>query len=43
MGLCSILIEDNFGLGQPVAYFFIREETTQSIMEGLQHFAKVLF
>ena len=42
MVLYSVLVEDNFGVGQPVAYFFIRDENTQMIMMGLEYFAKVL-
>ena len=41
MALYTILVEDNYGIGQPVAYFFVKEETTESIMEGLSIFAAV--
>lgn len=41
MPIYTILIKDNFGLGQPVCYFFVREETTETIKAGLTYFAKV--
>ena len=41
MALYTILVEDNYGIGQLVAYFFVKEETTESIMEGLSIFAAV--
>lgn len=43
MPLYTLLVEDNFGVGQPVAYFFIREETTEWIMEGLRIFAALVY
>jgi hypothetical protein len=42
MPLYTLLIEDNFGVGQPVAYCFMREETSDSIRLALETFAKVL-
>jgi hypothetical protein len=41
MLLYTLLIEDNFGVGQPVAYCFMREETSDSIRLALETFAKV--
>ena len=41
MALYTILVEDNYGIGQLFAYFFVKEETTESIMEGLSIFAAV--
>jgi hypothetical protein len=40
--LYHLLIEDNNGDGQPVAMFFIREETTEAISECLRIFAEVM-
>lgn len=40
--LYHLLIEDNNGDGQPVALFFIREETTEAISECLRIFAEVM-
>ncbi|KZR99524.1 Uncharacterized protein APZ42_004573, partial [Daphnia magna] len=40
MPLYTIVIEDNFGIGQPICYMFLREETTASIFAGLEIFAK---
>jgi len=40
--LYHLLIEDNNGDGQPVAFFFIREETTEAISECLQIFSEVM-
>lgn len=42
MPLYTIVIEDNFGIGQPICYMFLREETTASIFAGLEIFAKVI-
>ena len=42
LALHPILVEDNWiGIVQPVAYFFVKEVTTESIMEGLSIFAAV--
>lgn len=42
MPVYTILVEDNFGVGQPIGYLFLREETTISIKTSLQLFAEVL-
>lgn len=42
MPLYTIIVKDNFGIGQPACYFFVREETTERIKLGLTHFAKVV-
>jgi hypothetical protein len=42
MPLYTIVIEDNFGIGQPICYMFLREETTASIFAGLEFFSKVI-
>jgi hypothetical protein len=42
MPLYTILVEDNFGIGQPICYMFLREETTMSIKTSLHLFAEVL-
>lgn len=42
MPLYTILVEDNFGIGQPICYMFLREETTVSTKAVLQIFAEVL-
>jgi hypothetical protein len=39
--LYHLMIEDNNGDSQPVAMFFIREETTEAISECLQVFSDV--
>ena len=39
--LFTMLVEDSFGIGQLVAYFFVKEETTASIMDGLELFKLV--
>lgn len=41
MPLYTLLIEDNFGVGQPVAYCFMKEETSDSIRLALETFSKV--
>ncbi|KZS02016.1 Uncharacterized protein APZ42_001107, partial [Daphnia magna] len=38
--LYHLLIEDDNGFGQPVAFFFIKEETTEAISECLQIFSE---
>jgi MULE transposase domain len=43
MPLYTLLIEDNYGVGQPVWYCFMREETTDSIKLALETFAQVIF
>ena len=42
-GMClyTIMATDNHGNGMPVAHFFLREETTESIKQGLRFFKKV--
>ncbi|XP_057372194.1 uncharacterized protein LOC130693083 [Daphnia carinata] len=40
MPLYTIRIKDKFGLGQPVCFFFVREETTEGIKAGLTYFSK---
>lgn len=42
MTLYTLLLEDNFGKGQPVVYFFVNEETTENITCDLQLFAAVV-
>jgi len=39
--LYTIFVEDNFGKGQPVAQYLIRQETTEWIMAGLEIFGRV--
>lgn len=39
--LYHLLIEDNNGSGQPVALFFLKEETTEAISACLKNFAEV--
>lgn len=39
--LCTLLVEDSFGVGQPVAHAFLRNETTDDILQFLRYFAKV--
>lgn len=41
--LYHLLVEDNNGDGQPVAMFFIKEETTDAISACLQIFSEVYF
>jgi hypothetical protein len=41
MPLYTIVVEYNIGIGQPICYMFLREETTASIVSGLDIFAKV--
>jgi hypothetical protein len=41
MPLYTLLVEDNYGVGQPIAYCFMREETPSSIKLALEMFAKV--
>ena len=36
--LYTILVEDNYGVGQPVCYFLLLTETTEAIMAGLEIF-----
>jgi hypothetical protein len=43
MPLYTLLVEDNYGVGQPVWYCFMREETTDSIKLALETFAQVNF
>lgn len=41
--LYTLLAVDNFGVGQPVAYFFVRDETAEGIGMGLKNFCDVSF
>lgn len=41
MPLYTLLVQDNFGLGQPVCYFFVKEETKERILAGLRIFGCV--
>ena len=41
MPLYTVLVKDKFGLGQPACYFFVREESKERILSGLQLFAQV--
>ena len=41
MALYTILVEDNHGVGQPVCYIFLKEETKDSITAALKEFAQV--
>ena len=41
MPLYTLIVTDNFGVGQPAAFFFVREETTKNISIGLKQFAEV--
>lgn len=43
MPLYTLLVEDNYGVGQPVWYCFMREETIDSIKLALETFAQVIF
>jgi hypothetical protein len=40
--LYHLMIHDNNGASQPVAFFFIKEETKEAISECLQIFTEVL-
>lgn len=40
MSLYTLLIEDNYGLGQPVAWYFVRTEHQENVDAGLEIFAK---
>ncbi len=42
MPLYTLLVEDNYGVGQPVCYCFMREETSESIKKTLQLFSEVI-
>ena len=39
--LYTVMVSDNNGNGQPVAFFLVRDETKKSIKQGLKMFAKV--
>jgi hypothetical protein len=41
MPLYTLLVQDNFGVGQPVAFFFVTEETEEMIATGLKFFCDV--
>jgi MULE transposase domain len=43
MPLYTVLVKDKFGLGQPVFYFFVREETKERILSGLRVFTFSFF
>ncbi|KZS19612.1 Uncharacterized protein APZ42_013884 [Daphnia magna] len=38
MPLYTLIVQDNFGVGQPVGFFFVREETEAIIATGLKYF-----
>ncbi|KAI9560248.1 hypothetical protein GHT06_014262 [Daphnia sinensis] len=38
MPLYTLVVQDNFGVGQPVGFFFVREETEALIAMGLKYF-----
>ncbi|EFX69283.1 hypothetical protein DAPPUDRAFT_258844 [Daphnia pulex] len=40
MPLYTLIVTNNFVVGQPVAFFFVREETTENISIGLKQFAE---
>ena len=42
MPLYTILVTDNFGVGQPVGFFFVMDETQDNITIGLKQFAEVV-
>jgi hypothetical protein len=41
MPLYTLIVTNNFDVCQPVAFFFVREETTENISIGLKQFAEV--
>lgn len=41
MPLYSVVVEDNFGVGQPVGYMFVRDENAENIKAALKIFAEV--
>ncbi len=41
MPLYTLLVEDNYGVGQPICYMWIKQETTEFIKSALQIFAEV--
>lgn len=41
MPLYSIMVEDNFGVGQPVCFMLVDKETTQRLTQALKMFATV--
>ena len=43
MPLYTILCEDNYELGQPVAFYFVRDEKRSNIDAGLEIFSQVSF
>ncbi|KAI9565048.1 hypothetical protein GHT06_008795 [Daphnia sinensis] len=36
--LYTLMVQDNFGVGQPVGFFFVQEETETLIATGLKYF-----
>lgn len=42
MPLYTLMVQDSWGLGQPAAFFFVREETTENIKIGLSALAEVI-
>lgn len=42
MPLYTLLVEDNFGVGQPVFHAWMRQENTESITLALKTFSEVL-
>lgn len=41
MPLYTFLIQDNCGVGQPVAFFYVRSETQDMINQGMKLFSEV--
>ena len=41
MPLFTLLVVDNYGFGQPVAFFFVKEEKATHVLHGLSIFAEV--
>ncbi len=41
MPLYTLLVEDNYDVGKPICYMWIKQETTKFIKSALQIFAEV--
>lgn len=41
MPLYTLIAVDNYGIEQPVAFFFVRHENAETISMGLKHFSEV--
>ena len=41
MPLYSILVQDNYGIGQPVCYFFVKNRSQDNILSALELFCRV--